>query len=424
MKGLAMTRRTFVGGSLGLALGAEATALPARAAVHAADDEAFWGAVASQYQLAPGPVNLENGYCGMMARPVLEDYLRQVSYVNERTSLMLRREYDAGGKEAVLAQVAALAGVSPGELVFTRGATESLQCLISNYRLLKAGDTVMYADLDYDSAQTVMDSLAARRGVNVVRIAIPEPATTAAILDTYARALDAHPRTRLLLVTHVSHRTGLVMPVPDIVQLARSRNADVIVDAAHSWGQLDFSVPDLQADFAAFNLHKWMGAPLGVGLMYIRKGRIGDIAPQFDNHDFPEDDIRARVETGTTNTANVLAVPAALAFQRQVGIANKAARLRYLREHWVRQVRGLKGVQVLTPDDPARYGAITSFRIAGKTSAQDNAAIARRLLDEYGLFTVQRGGVAAGNCVRVTPALFTTLSDLDRLAAAIKAIAV
>ncbi len=431
----ASSRRNFLNSSLGLAAGAtmmpelalaaEAAPLATLPAADASDNarnESYWAGVAGQYQLAPGPVNLEGGYCGMLARPVLADYLRNVAHVNERTSLYLRQEYDAGARDAIRAQVAALAGVAPEEITFTRGATEALQNLIVNYRGLKPGQSVMYADLDYDSMQYAMHFLMERRGVNVVRIAIPEPPTTEAILATYAKALQANPSTRLLLLTHVSHRTGLVMPVAEIARMARARDVDVIVDAAHSWGQLEFGIPDLQADFAGFNLHKWMGAPLGVGFMYIRKARLADIATQFNDGDYPDSDIRSRAHTGTTNTANVMTVPAALAFHSRIGMANKAARLRHLRNHWVGQVRGLPGMQILTPDDPARHGAITSFRLAGRTSKQDNVALAKRLLDEFGVFTVRRGGVAAGDCVRVTPTLFNSLADLDKLVAALKVI--
>lgn len=395
---------------------------PLKDAGRNASNENYWNWVASQYEQAPGPVNLENGYCGMLARPVLDDYLRNAAHVNGRTSLYLRQEFDPTAKDRIRAQVAALAGVSPEEIVFTRGATESLQNLITNYRLLKPGQAVMYADLDYDSMQYAMNFLKERRGVDVVQIAIPEPATTEAILATYAKALDANPKVKLLLLTHMSHRTGLVMPVAELARMARARSVDVICDAAHSWGQIDFSIPDLHVDFAGFNLHKWMGAPLGVGFTYIRKSRLADIAPQFADADFGADDIRSRAHTGTTNTANVMTVPAALAFQQMIGSANKAARLRYLRNYWVGQVSGFKGVQILTPEDPARYGAITAFRLAGKTSRADNAAISKQLLEQFGVFTVQRSGVAAGNVVRVTPALFTRPADLDRLVAGIKTI--
>lgn len=432
-----LSRRTFMNGTLGLAIAATAGfssngamaagANPAPSpltgeAMLNAKNEAYWEQIASQYKVSPDFVNLENGYYGMMAKPVLEAYERNIEALNQTSSYFLRRDYDPKGQDAVRAQVAALAGVSPDEIAITRGATEALQNLIANYKLLSPGDTVMYADLDYPSMQYVMNHLKAQRGVNVATFNIPEPASKQAILDAYAKAMAANPKTRLLLLTHVSHRTGLVMPIADIANMARARNIDVIVDAAHSWGHLDFNIPDLQVDFAGFNLHKWMGAPLGVGFMYIRKERLQDIDLQYGDEDYPPNDIRSRVHSGTTNTANVMTVPTALALHAQIGGANKAARLRYLRDYWVSRVKKFNGVRILTPDDPSLYGAITSFRLEGKNSKADNLALANQLREQYKIFTVQRGGMASGDCVRVTPCLANRTADLDRLVAALKEI--
>ena len=156
----------------------------------------------------------------------------------------------------------------------TRGATEAMQNLIVNYNRLQPGDSVLYADLDYDSMQFAMEWLKDRRGVGVFKIALPEPATRQAILDAYAKAISETPKLRLILLTHLSHRTGLVIPVKEIAAMARERNIDVILDAAHSWGQLEFDIADLGVDFIGFNLHKWIGAPVGLGFLYIRKGRL------------------------------------------------------------------------------------------------------------------------------------------------------
>jgi selenocysteine lyase/cysteine desulfurase len=294
--------------------------------------------------------------------------------------------------------------------------------LITNYKLLKPGDVAMYSDLDYDSMQYAMNYLKDRRGAQVVTINMPEPATKQGILDAYAAAFAANPKTKLLLLTHISHRTGLVMPIAEISAMAKLKNIDVIVDAAHSWGQMDFSIPDLNVDFAGFNLHKWMGVPLGVGFMYIRKSRLADIDLAFADDDWDAGDIRARVHSGTTNTANVMTVPAALTLHTNLGALNKQARLRYLRDYWVSRVKDFKGMNILTPDTPGSYGALTSFRLTGKVTKADNVAIATELRDKYKVFTVRRGGVAAGNCVRVTTALFTKPADLDRLVAALKTI--
>ncbi|MCG8443003.1 MAG: aminotransferase class V-fold PLP-dependent enzyme [Caulobacterales bacterium] len=272
--------------------------------------------------------------------------------------------------------------------------------------------------------QTAMDWLAERRGVEVVSIALPEPATRQSLIDAYEEALKKHPRTRLALATHLSHRTGLVLPIADICDLARAHDADVIVDAAHSWGQLDFAISDLKADFVGVNLHKWIGAPLGVGAMVVREDRIADIDPYMaePEHD-PRDPLLARVHTGTFNYAAFLAVPDALDLHAAIGPARKEARLRHLRSLWAEALRDHPGVDILTPADPRLHGGITSFRLTGRITPRENRAVARELLDRFGIFTVHRTGVAAGACVRATPALFTSEEDVARLTAALREMA-
>lgn len=388
-----------------------------------ATDDAHWARVAALYPVDRRMVNFENGYFGMMATPVVQAYQRAIDTVNGQASVYVRTQYDAGGAAAIRERVAREAGVLPEEIALTRGATEALQNLITNYNRLRPGDVVMYADLDYDSMQYAMNWLKERRGAEVVKIALPEPATHQGVIDAYARALDQNPKTKLLLLTHISHRTGLVVPVAEVAKLARSRGVDVIVDAAHSWGQMDFDIPSLGVDFAGFNLHKWMGAPLGVGFLYIRKGRLDDISRVFDDGDFAPTDIRSRVHSGTTNIANVMAVPAALDLHRALGPAAKEARLRHLRNTWVRQVQDLPNLQVLTPEDDRLHAGITSIRLKGRTTRDDNLKLAARLREEFGIFTVRRGGVAAGDCVRISPALFNTPEDVNRLVKALRAVA-
>lgn len=406
-----MTRRSLLGTA------ALAGAMPA----FAATDER-WGQIAAQYDVTRKVVQLEHGNWGMMAKPVLAAYRAQIERVNRDTSFYARREMPAE-IEAIRVRVAREMGVTTGEIAFTRNATEALRALILGYNRLRPGDAVLHADLDYDSMQACMDSLKARRGVGVIKIALPQPATHQALIDAYAAAFAAHPQVRMVLLTHVSHRTGLVLPVAEIAALARSKGVDAIVDAAHGVGQIDFRLPDLGADFIGINLHKWIGAPLGVGAICIRGGRLADIDVDPAEPDLGPDDIRARVHTGTPDYSAQLAVPAAFDFQASVGLAAKEARLKALRDRWVRAARELAGIEILTPDDPRCYGAITSFRLAGRTSHADNVALARLLLDKYGIFTVHRDGLATGSCVRVTPALATHMTDVDRLAAALREIA-
>ncbi|CCE08337.1 putative aminotransferase; Isopenicillin N epimerase [Bradyrhizobium sp. STM 3843] len=391
---------------------------PTGPAAEIATDTAYWSAVRRLYAVTPDVVNLENGYWGVMPEPVRLEFVRQSDMVNYQNSYYARQRFGADF-EAVRVRVAQAVGTAPEEIALTRGATEALQLLIGGYNRLKPGDAVLYADLDYDSMQYAMNALHARRGVDVVKFNIPEPATRQAVLDAYAQALDANPKTRLLLLTHVSHRTGLVMPIAEIVRMAKARDIDTIVDAAHSWGQLDFRVGELAADFVGFNLHKWIGAPLGIGFLYIRKDRLDCIDRDMGDEDFAETDIRSRVHTGTINFATVLTVPTAIALHQEIGATAKQARLRYLRDYWVSRARAFKGIEILTPDEVGVYGAITSFRLSGKTSKADSDAIVAKLRDDYKVLTVRRAGVANGQCIRVTPALYTDEADLDRLVAAL-----
>ncbi|MFC7908221.1 aminotransferase class V-fold PLP-dependent enzyme [Streptomyces nigra] len=375
------------------------TARPAGDPARTARDEDFWRHVARQYRVSDDFINLENGYYGIMPTAVLDAYRRNVERLNSLNSYLLRTTYKAEADQ-IRQRVAVTVGAAKEEIAFTRGGTEALQCLIGGYRNLRPGDAVMYADLDYHSARYAMNWLQDRRGVDVVRIAIPEPATRRAILDTYTRALEDHPRVKLLLLTHLNNITGLVPPVQEIVTAARVRGVDVIVDAAHSWGQLDFTLPDLGADFGVFSLHKWMGAPLGTGFLYIRKDRLADIDRAFADETYPDDDIRSRVHSGTLDAAAVLSVPAALDFHQALGSAVKQARLQYLRNRWVQQTRDIEGLDILTPNESAAYGAITSFRLGGHSSEADNTAIAQYLMEHHGIFTVRRGGPVRGDCVR------------------------
>ncbi|MEU4345046.1 aminotransferase class V-fold PLP-dependent enzyme [Nocardia sp. NPDC023852] len=387
-----------------------------------ARDERFWTTVANQYPVTPQVINLENGYYGIMPAPVRREYLRNMDRLNQLNSYLLRTTYKAE-LEHIRERLAAAAGVSAEEVTLTRGGTEALQNLIAGYNRLRPGDAVMYADLDYHSCQYAVNALRHRRGVEIVRIVIPEPPTRQAVLDTYSRALRDHPRVRLLLLSHMNNRTGLVVPVREIVAMARERDVDVIVDAAHSWGQLDFTIPDLDVEFAGFSLHKWINAPLGAGFLYVRKNRLADIDAAFADETYPAGDIRSRVHSGTLDVAAFLTLPTALDCHEALGASVKEARLRYLRNRWVDQVRQIDNLEILTPDDSSMYGAITSFRLSGRTSQADNEAIAGYLLDTYRIFTVRRGGVAGGDCVRVTPAQFTPTGHVDQLATALHDVA-
>lgn len=254
-----------------------------------------------------------------------------------------------------------------------------------------------------------------------MKIDLPEPATKQGLIDTYEAALKANPDVRLMLLTHLSHRTGLIPPVKEIAAMAASRNVDVLLDCGHALGQTPFSLREMGVQFAGLNLHKWIGAPLGVGLVYIAKARIPDIDVSILEE--PSDRIDARVHTGTVNYGSVLSVADAIAVHEAIGPAAKARRLLYLRDRWAEAVRGVPGIEVLTPNDPALHAGITSFRLTGQTTPAQAAAARKALFERYRIFTVERAGPAKGACIRVTPSFVNNVGHVDALAAALKELA-
>ncbi|WP_285428686.1 aminotransferase class V-fold PLP-dependent enzyme [Pseudomonas sp. lyk4-R2A-8] len=381
-----------------------------------ADNEAHWQAIAQRYDCEPGPINLENGYFGRMSRAVQAQYLEHVAFINRSNAVYVRQRFEQGESVEIRRQLAALIEVDPESVAFTRNATEALQSLIRNYNRLQPGDQVLISDLEYDTVKGAMRWLAAHRGVEVVELSHTHPASFDSLLQTYRDAFAQHPCLKLMALTHVTHRTGLVMPVADIAQAARAHGVDVILDGAHALGQIDFNLAELGIQFAGFNLHKWIGAPLTLGFLYIAPERLADIDTDMGEFHYPTTDVRARTSYSTPNFPALMTLPRVLDEHRALGgAAAKGARVNYLRNVWVSQVRALPGIEVLTPDDPRLYCGITAFKFSGR----DQQAMAERLLKDYNLFTTTRVGASFGTCIRVTPGLVTSVADIHHLIHAI-----
>lgn len=378
------------------------------------------------FDVDTGVHNLEAGYWSVMPRIVADAYARNILAVNRSNAIWARNVLpDGRGWAATLraaqAAIARQVGCTADEIAVTRSGADALQMLICNYRPLKPGDAVIHCDLDYDAMIAAMQWLGSHRGAEVVRFAMPEPATTANILAAYDEVLRRTPKAKLLLVTQVSNRTGLVTPVREIVAMARARGVDTIVDAAHGVACLNFQLDDLGADFVGWSVHKWTSAPLGTGAMYIRKSRIADIDIAYENHVPPPNSINARVPPGTVDFPAVMTIPTAVDFHFAIGAAAKEAHLRGLRNRWVDAVRDLPNVEICVPDDPARYCVVTSFRLKGMATEADAQRVQTRLFERYRIHTVWRPGIAKGPAIRVTPGLYSTAANVDALAAALRA---
>ena len=407
--------RTLGGASLGVmfspAVLARYTAMPHD---RLAQDEAFWAALRGKYRLTPDYINLENGYYSMQSQPVLDAFVDHVRSVNVQASRYMRtRQVD--DKLRVRTRLAKIAGVTPEEIIITRNTTESLDTVIAGYDW-KPGDEAVMAFQDY-GAMLDMFKLQARRYGMVNRVvSLPlDPRSDDEIVHLYANAITA--RTRLLMVCHMVNITGHILPVRAICDMAHARGVDVMVDGAHAFAQLSFAIPDLGCDYYGASLHKWLGTPLGAGILYVRREKIAHLWPIYGDEGIAETDIRKLNHTGTHPVHTDLAIENAIDFHESIGVARKEARLRHLQRYWTTQVRGVPKIVLNTPGDAKRSCAIANVGITGTRPAD----LARTLLDRYKVWTVAIDNAAAGvHGVRVTPQLFTTPAKLDVLVRALR----
>jgi selenocysteine lyase/cysteine desulfurase len=220
------------------------------------------------------------------------------------------------------------------------------------------------------------------------------------------------------MVCHMINITGQILPVRKIADMARRHGVQVMVDGAHTFGQLDFKIDDLGCDYYASSLHKWLGAPLGAGILYVRRERIKPLWQLYGDATFADDDIRKLNHTGTHPVATDLAIADAIAFHQAIGVQRKSARLRYLQRYWTDKLRGSKRIVLNTPEQIERSCAVANVGIEGIAPAD----LAKLLLDKYRIFTVAIDG-AGVHGVRVTPQVFTTLHELDALVKALTELA-
>ncbi|RYC68579.1 aminotransferase class V-fold PLP-dependent enzyme [Spirosoma sordidisoli] len=387
-----------------------------RPAAELARDDDFWLKIRALYPVTNEFTQLENGYYSLAARPVLEGYLQHIQQVNAVSSYYMRtRQFS--DKRLAQEQLAQLLGCSTDELIITRNTTESLDTVISGLTW-KAGDEVVMAQQDYGAMLDMFRQQARRYGTVNRLVSLPNhPQSDDEIVRLYEQAIT--PKTRMLMVCHLVNITGQILPVRKITEMAHQHGVEVLVDGAHAFAHLAFSIADLGGcDYYASSLHKWLGTPLGAGILYVRRDKIAPVWPLFADSSVPDTDIRKLNHTGTHPVATDLAIQDAIRFHTSIGIDRKEARLRYLQHYWTDQVRKHPNITLNTPETPARSCAIANVGIAGKTPAE----LAKVLFDRYRIFTVAIDNANVRG-VRVTPHLYTTTAELDTFVRALTELA-
>lgn len=381
-----------------------------RSAADLADDEAYWSTIQRAFDADRTMVNLNNGGVSPSPSHVLEAMIRDLRFSNELPVEHMWRVLEPR-IESVRRDVAGEFGCDPEELAITRNASEALENMIFGIDL-KAGDEVIVSNQNYPRMLTSWDQRVRREGIVVKSISFPlPPESRQQVVDRFAAAIT--PRTRVIEVTHITNLSGQILPVRELVDLARPKGIEVFVDGAHAFAHFPFTRDELGCDFYGTSLHKWLLAPIGTGFLYVRREKIRKLWPQMAAPDSMTDNIRKYEEIGTHPAANHNAISAALAFHRAIGAERKVTRLRYLRDRWAKRLldEGKGRVKVLTPLDSPDAAGIGLVSFDGLAPND----VVSWLLNKHRIVTTPINHDEFSG-IRVTPNVYTTIDEVDLFA--------
>ena len=376
-----------------------------------ASEDDFWFYIQQSFTLSPFLINLNNGGVSPAPKTVQDAMKRYYDLVNEAPSYYMWRVLDQG-RESLRSGLAKMAGCNHEEIAMNRNATEGLETIIFGLQL-KAGDEVVLSKQDYVHVIYAWKQRALRDGIKLVWVDLQLPSDDEDYLvQQYVKAFS--PRTKVVTVTHVINWNGQILPVRKIADEAKKRGIDVLVDGAHSFAQFQFNIPDLNADYFATSLHKWLYAPIGTGMLWVRKEKIRDIYPMFAAEQQQEDDIRKFEHLGTRPFYIEEAIGKAIEFNDMIGAERKEKRLHYLKNYWMERVQHIPKVQLATSLKPKWGCAIGMIAIEGMKPGDLDAY----LFNNYKIHTttIVWEGISG---VRITPNVYTTTKQLDLLVEAI-----
>ena len=377
-----------------------------------ARDERYWREIQQAYSADRGIVNLNNG--GVSPSPIVVQNAmkRHLDFSNTTPAYSMWRILEPQ-REPVRRRVARFFKCSPEEIAFTRNASESLQICQNGFDL-EPGDEVLTTTQDYGRMINTFKQRECRDGIIMKQFKIPIPAENDnEIVRLFEKNITS--KTKMILMCHMINITGQILPVKKVVKMARKYNIPVIVDGAHTFAHFEFDANDLDCDYYASSLHKWLCAPHGTGLLYVRKNKIADLWPLQAPAECSMEDIRKFEEIGTHPAANYLAIGDALTFHQGIGTKNIEQRLIYLRDRWAKRLLKNDRIKLHTSLKPGKGCAIATVQIEGI----DTSDVSKHLWDKYKIFVVAIKHPEFEGC-RITPHIYTTTEEIDRFSDAME----
>ena len=383
--------------------------------VEVATDEDYWATIQQAFSVTRGIVNLNNGGVSPSPRMVTEAFVRYTWQQEDATAYTMWQILEPQS-ETIRTGLAEVFGCSPEEIAITRGASESLEILLMGMDF-KSGDEILTTTQDYPRMLTTLKQREMREGLKLNLIKVPvAPNDFNDLATPFERAIT--PKTKLILISHQINLTGQIMPVRRVCEMARVRGIETIVDGAHSFAQFDFKRDDLGCDYFGTSLHKWIYAPKGTGMLYVRKEKIPKVWALMASENQNKNDIRKYEEIGTHSAAMRLAIGEAILFHNAIGGKRKEERLRYLSRYWMNKIKDVPKVGFNTSFDPKQSCAIANFKIDGI----DPVATGAYLMSKHKIFTTPIV-FPEFTGIRITPNVYTTIWELDRFCDAVEQVA-
>ncbi|MGA9997178.1 MAG: aminotransferase class V-fold PLP-dependent enzyme, partial [Pyrinomonadaceae bacterium] len=346
----------------------------------AAMDEDFWFEIQNAFTVTRGIVNLNNGGVSPSPRIVTEALVRYIWQQEDATAYTMWQILEPQS-ETIRTGLAEMFGCDREEIAITRNASESLEVLLMGMDF-KQGDEILTTTQDYPRMLTTLKQRERREGLVLKLVKIPIPPKN---LDEITAAFEKGitNKTRLILIAHMVNITGQITPVKAVCDMARSRGIETIVDGAHSFAQFDFKREDLGCDYFGTSLHKWLYAPKGTGLLYVKREKIEKLWPLFAAESKQAGDIRKFEEIGTHSAAPKLAIGEAMLFHNGIGAKRKEARLRYLSRYWMNRLKDVPKIRFNTSFDEKQSCAIANVQIEGTNPS----AVGSYLMAQHKIFT-------------------------------------
>jgi selenocysteine lyase/cysteine desulfurase len=333
--------------------------------------------------------------------------VQAVTEYTERGATLSTDEYPRWGYETLDKQreaMAAFAGCKKDELAIVHSATEAMSTIAAGLDL-QSGDEVLITDQEHPSGRGCWYLRQARTGIKVRELKIPmPPPKPEALVDLVLSSLT--PATKVLSFSGILTTTGLVMPVREICEAARRKGVVTVVDGAHMLGQIPMKISELNCDYFAASPHKWMFAPAGSGLLYIREENLSKLWPTIVTGNWDDKKLGAArfMMVGTNNRAVVEGAVAGLAFLNSIGAAQIYQRIHDLGKYVRKRASEVPYLELLTPDDDRAYGGLVTVRFRDKDLSRFRQLCRERKIWIYG-----------GDLLRVATHIHTRRKDLDAL---------